>query len=375
MADRLIVSGAREHNLRDVDLDLPRDRLIVFTGLSGSGKELAGFRHHLRRGPAPLRGVAVGLRPPVPGPDDKPDVDFIEGLSPAISIDQKSASRNPRSTVGTVTEVYDYLRLLYARIGVPTTPRPGSASSARPPADRGPHPGHGRGHPVPSAGPGVRGRKGTYDTLLDDLAAQGFARAVVDGDLIELGEQNRLDLAATRCTTSAWWWTAGAAPRPRAPAHRLGGDRPGPGQRVAEIEIVGPRPAPTDPSDAASPPGPPPPATAPKPPRSCSASTFPGPPTASPSRSWPPATSPSTPPTGPAPTATASAPSSRSIPELVVPDPGRHRRRGHLALGREPLPLLLPAVEAVATPTTSPRTSPGASSPPERRTCCSTAGG
>jgi len=112
---------------------------------------------------------------------DKPDVDFIEGLSPAISIDQKSASRNPRSTVGTITEVYDYLRLLYARIGRPTARSAGARCPARPPADRRPRPRAGRGTRFQVLAPVIRGRKGEYSGLLDDLAKQGFARVRVDG--------------------------------------------------------------------------------------------------------------------------------------------------------------------------------------------------
>ena len=119
MSDRLIVKGAREHNLRDVDLDLPRDRLIVFTGISGSGKSSLAFDTIYAEGQRRYVESLSAYARQFLGQMDKPDVDFILGLSPAISIDQKSASRNPRSTVGTITEVYDYLRLLYARIGVP----------------------------------------------------------------------------------------------------------------------------------------------------------------------------------------------------------------------------------------------------------------
>ena len=122
MADRLVVRGAREHNLRDVSLDLPRDRLIVFTGLSGSGKSSLAFDTIYAEGQRRYVESLSAYARQFLGQMDKPDVDFIEGLSPAISIDQKSASRNPRSTVGTITEVYDYLRLLYARIGHPHCP-------------------------------------------------------------------------------------------------------------------------------------------------------------------------------------------------------------------------------------------------------------
>ena len=125
MADRLVVRGAREHNLHDVSLDLPRDRLIVFTGLSGSGKSSLAFDTIYAEGQRRYVESLSAYARQFLGQMDKPDVDFIEGLSPAISIDQKSASRNPRSTVGTITEVYDYLRLLYARIGNPHCPNCG----------------------------------------------------------------------------------------------------------------------------------------------------------------------------------------------------------------------------------------------------------
>src|SRR5216117_1173580 len=122
MSDTIVVRGAREHNLRNVDLTLPRDRLIVFTGLSGSGKSSLAFDTIYAEGQRRYVESLSSYARQFLGQMDKPDVDFIEGLSPAISIDQKSSSRNPRSTVGTVTEVYDYLRLLYARIGVPHCP-------------------------------------------------------------------------------------------------------------------------------------------------------------------------------------------------------------------------------------------------------------
>src|SRR5258707_4790113 len=122
MADRLVVRGAREHNLRDVSLDLPRDKFVVITGLSGSGKSSLAFDTIFAEGQRRYVESLSAYARQFIGQMDKPDVDKIEGLSPAISIDQKSASHNPRSTVGTVTEIYDYLRLLYARIGVPHCP-------------------------------------------------------------------------------------------------------------------------------------------------------------------------------------------------------------------------------------------------------------
>ena len=189
MAERLVISGAREHNLRDVHLDLPRDQLIVITGLSGSGKSSLAFDTIYAEGQRRYVESLSAYARQFLGQMDKPDVDFIEGLSPAISIDQKSASRNPRSTVGTITEVYDYLRLLYARIGVPHDPETGERLIRQTPqqiVDRILEMEPGTRFQV--LAPVVRGRKGTYDTLLADLAGQGYARAIVDGELIELAD-------------------------------------------------------------------------------------------------------------------------------------------------------------------------------------------
>jgi len=196
MADRLVVRGAREHNLQDVSLDLPRDRLIVFTGLSGSGKSSLAFDTIYAEGQRRYVESLSAYARQFLGQMDKPDVDFIEGLSPAISIDQKSASRNPRSTVGTVTEVYDYLRLLYARIGKPHCPvcgRPVARQSPQQIVDRILAMDDGTRFLV--LAPVVRGRKGEYGALLDDLAKQGFARVRVDGVTIELSDRADLELA------------------------------------------------------------------------------------------------------------------------------------------------------------------------------------
>ena len=174
MADRLVIQGAREHNLREVDLDLPRDKLIVFTGLSGSGKSSLAFDTIYAEGQRRYVESLSAYARQFLGQMDKPDVDFIEGLSPAISIDQKSASRNPRSTVGTVTEVYDYLRLLFARIGVPHDPETGEELVRQTPqqiVDKILQMEEGLRFQV--LAPVVKGRKGTYDTLLADLASQG----------------------------------------------------------------------------------------------------------------------------------------------------------------------------------------------------------
>ncbi len=196
MADRLVVRGAREHNLRDVSLDLPRDRLIVFTGLSGSGKSSLAFDTIYAEGQRRYVESLSAYARQFLGQMDKPDVDFIEGLSPAISIDQKSASRNPRSTVGTITEVYDYLRLLYARIGHPHCPvcgRPVARQTPQQIVDRVLELPEGTRFQVMA--PVVRGRKGEYSSLLDDLAKQGFARVRVDGVPLELSERADVNLA------------------------------------------------------------------------------------------------------------------------------------------------------------------------------------
>jgi excinuclease ABC subunit A len=194
VADRIVIRGAREHNLRDVSLELPRDRLIVFTGLSGSGKSSLAFDTIYAEGQRRYVESLSAYARQFLGQMDKPDVDFIEGLSPAISIDQKSASRNPRSTVGTITEVYDYLRLLFARIGVPHCPDDGSVIARQTPqqiVDRILELPDGTRFQV--LAPVVRGRKGTYDTLLADLASQGFVRTIVDGQPHEIGDA--IDLA------------------------------------------------------------------------------------------------------------------------------------------------------------------------------------
>jgi excinuclease ABC subunit A len=189
VADKIVVRGAREHNLRNISLELPRDELIVLTGLSGSGKSSLAFDTIYAEGQRRYVESLSSYARQFLGQMDKPDVDFIEGLSPAISIDQKTASRNPRSTVGTITEVWDYLRLLYARIGVPHCPICGSVVTRQTPqqiVDRVLELPEGTRFQV--LAPVVRGRKGEYDNLLQDLAGQGFARARIDGEIVELAE-------------------------------------------------------------------------------------------------------------------------------------------------------------------------------------------
>ncbi|HEV3503844.1 MAG TPA: excinuclease ABC subunit UvrA, partial [Actinomycetes bacterium] len=191
--DQLVIRGAREHNLKNVHLDLPRNALIVFTGLSGSGKSSLAFDTIYAEGQRRYVESLSAYARQFLGLMEKPDVDFIEGLSPAISIDQKSTSKNPRSTVGTITEVYDYLRLLYARIGQPHCPRCG-----RPIARQTPDQIVDQILELPAGtrfqllAPVVRGRKGEYEALLRSFSAKGFARARVDGEVRDLSEPIRL---------------------------------------------------------------------------------------------------------------------------------------------------------------------------------------
>ena len=192
--DRLVIHGAREHNLRNVHLELPRNRLIVFTGLSGSGKSSLAFDTIYAEGQRRYVESLSAYARQFLGQMEKPDVDIIEGLSPAISIDQKSTSRNPRSTVGTITEVYDYLRVLYARIGHPHCPKCGRPIGRQTPdqiVDQVMSLPEGTRFQV--LAPVVRGRKGEYERLFRDLASKGFARARVDGEVRDLSESIRLD--------------------------------------------------------------------------------------------------------------------------------------------------------------------------------------
>ena len=192
--DSILIRGAREHNLKNLTVELPRNQLIVFTGLSGSGKSSLAFDTIYAEGQRRYVESLSAYARQFLGQMDKPDVDFIEGLSPAISIDQKTASRNPRSTVGTVTEVHDYLRLLYARIGIAHCPNDGTPVERQTPqqiVDRILELEEGTRFLV--LAPVVRGRKGEYEGLLSDLAKQGFARARIDGEVWELTEEIKLD--------------------------------------------------------------------------------------------------------------------------------------------------------------------------------------
>ncbi len=194
VSNQIVVSGAREHNLKDISLSLPRDALVVITGLSGSGKSSLAFDTIYAEGQRRYVESLSAYARQFLGQMDKPDVDSIEGLSPAISIDQKTTSRNPRSTVGTVTEIYDYLRLLWSRVGKPHCPicgRPIVGQSAEQIIDQVME--------LPEAtrfmvlSPVVRGRKGEYGKLLDELRADGFARVQIDGRVRLLEESIVLD--------------------------------------------------------------------------------------------------------------------------------------------------------------------------------------
>ena len=193
-SDQLVVSGAREHNLKDVTVAMPRNALVVITGLSGSGKSSLAFDTIYAEGQRRYVESLSAYARQFLGQMDKPDVDSIEGLSPAISIDQKTTSRNPRSTVGTVTEIYDYLRLLWARIGHPHCPRCGRAiagQSAEQIIDQVMDLDDGTRFMV--LAPIVRGRKGEYGRQLEELRAEGFTRVKIDGELRRLDEEIRLD--------------------------------------------------------------------------------------------------------------------------------------------------------------------------------------
>lgn len=188
--DTIVVRGAREHNLKDVSLDLPRDSLIVFTGLSGSGKSSLAFDTIFAEGQRRYVESLSAYARQFLGQMDKPDVDFIEGLSPAVSIDQKSTSRNPRSTVGTITEVYDYLRLLYARAGRAHCPECGEPITRQTPqqiVDRILAMPEGSRFQV--LAPVIRGRKGEYTELFRQLQQQGFSRTIVDGEVHNLADE------------------------------------------------------------------------------------------------------------------------------------------------------------------------------------------
>ncbi|HQA60822.1 MAG TPA: excinuclease ABC subunit A, partial [Tepidanaerobacteraceae bacterium] len=192
--DKIIIKGAREHNLKNIDVEIPRDKLVVITGISGSGKSTLAFDTIYAEGQRRYVESLSAYARQFLGQMDKPDVDYIEGLSPAISIDQKTTSKNPRSTVGTVTEIYDYLRLLFARIGKPHCPNCGKEVSRQtvdqmvdtimklPERTR-----------IQILAPVVRGRKGEFVKLFESIKKNGFMRVRVDGELIEIGDEIKLE--------------------------------------------------------------------------------------------------------------------------------------------------------------------------------------
>ncbi|HOP80531.1 MAG TPA: excinuclease ABC subunit UvrA, partial [Armatimonadota bacterium] len=192
--DKIIIRGARQHNLKNIDVEIPRDQMVVITGLSGSGKSSLAFDTIYAEGQRRYVESLSAYARQFLGQMDKPDVDDILGLSPAVSIDQKSTTRNPRSTVGTVTEIYDYLRLMFARIGRPHCPECGREISqqtveqmvdqimALPERSK-----------IQILAPVVRGRKGEYRQVIEDIRKQGFVRVRVDGRLYEVSDDIEMD--------------------------------------------------------------------------------------------------------------------------------------------------------------------------------------
>lgn len=190
MKDKIIIKGAKVHNLKNVSLEIPRDKLVVFTGLSGSGKSSLAFDTLYAEGQRRYVESLSAYARQFLGQMNKPDVEYIEGLSPAISIDQKTTSKNPRSTVGTVTEIYDYLRLLYARIGTPHCPKCGKEITQQTVDQIVDHVmAMGEKTKIQVLSPLVRGRKGTHEKILDSIRKNGFVRARIDGEIYEITEE------------------------------------------------------------------------------------------------------------------------------------------------------------------------------------------
>ena len=194
MQNNIIIRGAREHNLKNIDIDIPREKLVVFTGLSGSGKSSLAFDTIYAEGQRRFLESLSAYARQFMGMMERPDVDFIDGLSPVISIDQKTTNRNPRSTVGTVTEIYDFLRLLYARVGVPYSYKSGNKMEKQT-SDQIVQAimGLDKGTKAYCMAPVVRGRKGHYRELFEQMQKQGFVRARVDGEMIDLEGEVKLD--------------------------------------------------------------------------------------------------------------------------------------------------------------------------------------
>lgn len=191
--DKIIIKGAKEHNLKNIDLDIPRDKFVVFTGLSGSGKTSLAFDTIYAEGQRRYIESLSAYARQFLGQMEKPDVEYIEGLSPAISIDQKTTSKNPRSTVGTVTEIYDYLRLLFARVGIPHCPVCGieiTQMTVEQIVDKVMD--FGDGAKLQILAPIVRGKKGEHTKLLEDIKKEGFVRVRIDGEVMDINEDIKL---------------------------------------------------------------------------------------------------------------------------------------------------------------------------------------
>ena len=192
--DKIVIKGARENNLKNVNLELPKNKLIVMTGVSGSGKSSLAFDTIFAEGQRRYVESLSAYARQFLGNTEKPDVDSIEGLSPSISIDQKTTSQNPRSTVGTVTEIYDYLRLLFARVGTPYCPIhhiPISHQSVEEMTNKVME--YPEGTRMEILAPVVHGEKGTHKDLLDDLRKEGFVRVKINGEMFDLSESIELD--------------------------------------------------------------------------------------------------------------------------------------------------------------------------------------
>ena len=189
MRDKIIIRGAKQHNLKNIDLEIPKGEMTVFTGVSGSGKSSLAFDTIFAEGQRRYVESLSTYARQFLGGTEKPDVDSIEGLSPSISIDQKTTSHNPRSTVGTVTEIYDYLRLLYARIGVPYCPKHGIAVSEQSVEEMtNKILEYEIGTKIEICSPVVHGEKGTFKDKLDEFRKDGFVRALVDGEVVDLND-------------------------------------------------------------------------------------------------------------------------------------------------------------------------------------------
>jgi excinuclease ABC subunit A len=194
LQEHIIIRGAREHNLKNIDINIPREKLVVFTGLSGSGKSSLAFDTIYAEGQRRFLESLSAYARQFLGMMERPDVDFIDGLSPVISIDQKTTNRNPRSTVGTVTEVYDFLRLLYARIGIPYSYISGNKMEKQT-SDQivAAIMELAEGTKAYCLAPVVRARKGHYRELFEQMQKQGYIKARVDGELIDLEGEIKLD--------------------------------------------------------------------------------------------------------------------------------------------------------------------------------------